>query len=67
MKELEFKMNISDEDYEAFKNNRLHIRVYCRKDGDILCVTVPKEKQDMLDREMFDSIELRKFVNGDVT
>lgn len=67
MKELEFKTNISDEDYEAFKNNMLHIRVYCRKDGDVLCVTVPKEKQDMLDREMFDSIELRKFVNNNVT
>lgn len=67
MKELDFKTNISDEDYEAFKNNILHIRVYYRKDGDVLCVTVPKEKQDMLDREMFDSIDLRKFVNSDVT
>ncbi len=66
MKELKIKTNISDEDYEAFKNNMLHIRVYCRKDGDVLCVTVPIEKQDMLDREMFASIRLRKLVNGDI-
>ena len=66
MKTLEFETTISDEDYEAFKNNALHIRVYCRKDGDVLCVTVPKEKQDMLDQGMFDDIELKKFVNADV-
>lgn len=67
MKTLGFETTISDEDYEAFKNNTLHIRVYCRKDGDVLCVTVPKEKQDMLDRKMFDDIELKKAVNLDVT
>jgi len=67
MKMLEFKVNISDEDYEAFKNNTLHIRVYCRKDGDVLCVTVPKEKQDMLDQGIFDDIELNKIVNVDIT
>jgi len=64
MKTLEFETTISDEDYEAFKNNTLHVRVYHRKDGDILCVTVPKEKQDMLDHEMFNEIAL-KYVKDD--
>ena len=64
MKTLEFETTISDEDHEAFKNNTLHIRVYCRKDGVLLCVTVPKEKQDMLDKEMFDEIAL-KYVKDD--
>jgi len=64
MKTLEFKTTISDEDYEAFKNNMLHIRVYYRKDGDVLCVSVPKEKQDMLDKEMFNEIAL-KYVKDD--
>jgi len=64
MKTLEFETTISDEDYEAFKNNTLHIRVYCRKDSDVLCVTVPKEKQDMLDKEMFNEIAL-KYVKDD--
>lgn len=67
MKMLEFKVNISDKDYEAFKNNKMHLRIYYRKDGDVLCVAVPKEKQDMLDRGVFNDIELKKFVNVDIT
>ena len=67
MKTLEFETTISDEDYEAFKNNTLHIRVYYRKDGKVSCVAVPKEKQDMLDQGIFDDIELNKIVNVDVT
>ena len=67
MKTLKFEATILDEDYEAFKNNTLHIRVYHRKDGDVLCVTVPKEKQDMLVKGIFDDIELNKVVNVDVT
>lgn len=64
MKILEFETTISDEDYDAFKNSTLHIRVYYRKDGDVLCVAVPKEKQDMLDEEMFSEIAL-KYVKDD--
>lgn len=65
MKEIEFKAKISDEDYARFIDNSLHIRAYCQGNGNVLFVTVPKERQDMLDQNVFNDIALRKIVSDE--